>query len=157
MLNLDLCLCAGIRTCRTDLKSPQINKSLINSHTESINLQPLKSSSSSIKMRFEYALAAFVALADAAVVHTFSDGNCQNFIGETNVYDNSCSHQPGFSSYIIIAGPWSQQDLTTYSNGDCAGPQTSCNDAASVNVCYPAWDSAGASNAIGSGAACGFV
>jgi hypothetical protein len=105
-----------------------------------------------------HAMSAFALVANGAILEMYSDRNCQNSVGSRNVWDNSCATGvPGFQSYIITWPGGDNQAITTYSRAACAGPQTTCNWAGSTGVCYPSFNSAGGSNAIGSGIACGFV
>ena len=44
---------------------------------------------------------ALLSGASSFVIHTFSDTNCQNFIEEVNVWDNTCATWPqAFSSFV---------------------------------------------------------
>jgi hypothetical protein len=101
---------------------------------------------------------AYAVLTNAAIIEMFSDQNCQNSVGSRNVWDNTCATGvPGFQSYIITTAGGSGQDITTWSGDACAGVYTTCNNAGSIEVCYPAFDSSGGSNAISSAVACGFA
>ena len=103
------------------------------------------------------AVAAFLSTTNAAILNLYSDTGCKNAAGSVNVYENSCASTGGFQSYIITTGGGLGQVVTIFGPNDCAGSQTSCNSADSVNICYTAFDSAGGSNAVGSGAGCGVV
>jgi hypothetical protein len=103
------------------------------------------------------AVAAFLSTTNAAVLNLYSDKNCKNAAGNRNVWDNTCAPVGGFQSYIITTAGGINQAITTWSPNDCAGTQTSCNSASSLNICYQAFDSQGGSNAISSGLACGLV
>jgi hypothetical protein len=103
-------------------------------------------------------VAAFLSSStNAAVLNLFSDRNCKTPAGNRNVWDNTCAPVGGFQSYMIVTAGGIDQAVTTYSRNACAGDQTTCNSASSLNICYPAFNSQGGSNAIGSGPACGII
>lgn len=102
---------------------------------------------------------AFVAAANAAVVEVFSDQNCQNSKGTTNVWDNSCdTNMPNyFQSFKITEQGGHDQQITAYIRNACAGAQGACHGATQVGQCFTSFGANGASNALGSSTHCGVV
>jgi hypothetical protein len=99
--------------------------------------------------------ASYSIVCNAAILTLYSDKNCQVPYTSVNVYDNSCATGVGgFQSYNITTAGGNLQTITTWSRDACAGPSTTCDSASSTNVCYPAFDSDGGSNAISSGLSC---
>ncbi|KAE9364513.1 hypothetical protein N431DRAFT_474103 [Stipitochalara longipes BDJ] len=100
-------------------------------------------------------VAAFLSTANAAVINMYSDSNCQNYVGNRNVWDNTCAATGGFQSYMITTEGGDNQQISTYSPNNCSGSYLSCNGARSTGVCYASYNSAGGSNAISSSTSCG--
>ncbi|KAK4444185.1 hypothetical protein QBC34DRAFT_442696 [Podospora aff. communis PSN243] len=105
-------------------------------------------------MMFTNLLLAFIMVftmsSDAAIIRMYSDGSCKNFIGERNVWDNTCAPETGFSSYEITTAGGHLQMIRSYSPNNCGSGETSCQFADSLNLCNRAFNDAGASNALGS-------
>ncbi|KAB5566360.1 hypothetical protein GE09DRAFT_1055923 [Coniochaeta sp. 2T2.1] len=107
--------------------------------------------------KLSVALAAALAIsAEAAWVHLYHDKNCQNFAGERNVWDNTCAPTGSFSSFKVVSDGGGDQNLRAYSRNACVFPTTSICAAAKKNdqACISAYNSDGASNAIGSWSSC---
>lgn len=106
-------------------------------------------------LKFSALIAAVLAITttNAVVVHMYSDQRCRDFIEERNVWDNTCAHTQGFSSYRLISAGGSGQMLRSYSPNACVVPITSCVTAYG-NVldgeCFDVKTDAGASNAFSS-------
>lgn len=104
------------------------------------------------------ALLAGASISNAVIVDLFADPNCETPAGSRNVFDNSCAPLGGFQSFIITFSGGSDQVLTSYGPNDCVTPTTACLSAAIVTGdCISAVNSAGGSNAMGSGPGCGII
>jgi hypothetical protein len=108
--------------------------------------------------------AATVPLARAVVLNIYSDDNCQDQVGNVNVWDHTCATMGdnGFSSFQITeTTPTYGLQLTTYTRDACAGwwtrPCVDPWDEKNVGVCYKAINEHGASHALSSGDYCGVV
>jgi hypothetical protein len=109
-------------------------------------------------MRFQpLLLLTLLGSSTAVIVDLFHDTNCQNPAGNRNVYDGSCAPLGSFSSFRITTNGGPGEQLSAYSRNACAGPVTACVQATVNGACVRATNNAGASNAMGSGLACGIV
>jgi hypothetical protein len=95
-------------------------------------------------------ITAFTMSGDAAIIQMYSDGSCRNWIGERNVWDNTCAPETGFSSFQITTAGGDLQIIRSYSQNNCATTATNCQYANNLNICHRAINENGASNALGS-------
>jgi hypothetical protein len=95
-------------------------------------------------------MAAFTMSANAAIVSMYSDKFCRDFVGERNVWDNTCAPERGFQSWRITTDGGGGQYIRSYSRNACVDPSTNCQDAQAKGFCHQAVNNDGGSNALGS-------
>lgn len=92
------------------------------------------------------------ATCNAAIVQLYSDNQCNNWVGERNVWDNTCATmgEMGFSSYKITTSGGGNQVLSSYVMDACLCAVSSCKEAWKVGECVNAIIEEGSSHAMSS-------
>jgi hypothetical protein len=91
--------------------------------------------------------------ASAAMVDTYRDAHCKDFVKTVNVWDNTCATQnnDGFESFkITYSGGWKQK-IVAYNTDSCPPhAAVNCVAANEADTCFSAVNGAGSSHALGS-------
>jgi hypothetical protein len=82
-------------------------------------------------------LLAMTTLARAAIIEMYHDEGCWGYLGEVNVWDNTCASwmETEWKSFRVTApGSWGQQ-ISSYKHGVCVYPAVVCTSATQMGRC----------------------
>lgn len=89
-------------------------------------------------------LLALTTPTHTAIIHYFRDSGCEGYLGEVNVWDNTCATwmDTSWKSFRIVAPGGGNQQISSYKHGVCVYPAVACTYARDVGRCVEGGGSA---------------